>query len=111
MDALKADIQDWSDDYQWERAKRLSVSQSCIHYALKRLGVSYKKTLKHPKANDQARTKFKEKIAHYESSGQTSFIWMRAALLWIAPEPTVTQKKGSDAMVLRIGMPEDEQMP
>ena len=43
MDALKADIQDWPDDYQWERAKRLGVSQSCIHYALKRLGVSYKK--------------------------------------------------------------------
>ena len=43
MDALKAYIQVWPDDYQWERAKRLGVSQSCIHYALKRLGVSYKK--------------------------------------------------------------------
>ena len=34
MDALKADIQDWPDDYQWERVKRLGLSQSCIYYAL-----------------------------------------------------------------------------
>ena len=42
-DALKVDIQDAPDDFQWERAKRFGVSQSSIYYALKRLGVSYKK--------------------------------------------------------------------
>ena len=43
MDALKADIEQSPDDYQWERAKRFKVGQSSMHYALKRLGVSYKK--------------------------------------------------------------------
>ncbi|MBC8951030.1 IS630 transposase-related protein [Xenorhabdus sp. TS4] len=34
------------DDYQWERVKRLGVSQSAIHYALKRLRLPLKKNLK-----------------------------------------------------------------
>ena len=94
MDALKADIQDWPDDYQWERAKRLGVSQSCIHYALKRLGVSYKKTLKHSKANDQARTEFKKKIAHYESSGQTIIYLDESGFAVDSPRTHGYSKKG-----------------
>ncbi|MCL1123994.1 IS630 transposase-related protein [Shewanella surugensis] len=43
MMALKRDIDDHPDDYQWERAIRLNVGQSTIHYALKRLKISYKK--------------------------------------------------------------------
>ncbi|MDC9613921.1 IS630 transposase-related protein [Xenorhabdus khoisanae] len=43
---LTADIQHFPDDYQWERAKRLGVSQSAIHYALKRLRISRKKTIR-----------------------------------------------------------------
>ncbi|MDC9595174.1 IS630 transposase-related protein [Xenorhabdus sp. IM139775] len=34
--------------YQWERAKRLGVSQSAIHYALKRLKLTLKKNVKTP---------------------------------------------------------------
>ena len=40
MDALKKDIEDFPDDCQWERAKRLNVTQPAIHYALKRLKIS-----------------------------------------------------------------------
>ncbi|WP_409202778.1 IS630 transposase-related protein [Vibrio sp. SS-MA-C1-2] len=29
------------DSYQWERAKRFNVSQSAMHYALKRLYITY----------------------------------------------------------------------
>lgn len=42
-EALLKDIEDFPDDYQSERAKRLSVTQPAIHYALKRLNITYKK--------------------------------------------------------------------
>lgn len=43
MERLKQDIVQYADSYQYERAERLGVSQSGIYWALKRLGVSYKK--------------------------------------------------------------------
>ncbi len=43
MDVLKADIEEYPDAYQYERAKRLGVSQVGILRALRRLGVTYKK--------------------------------------------------------------------
>jgi transposase len=43
MNALKQDIEDHPDSYQHERAERLKVSQAGIWYALKRLGITYKK--------------------------------------------------------------------
>ncbi|MBI6547393.1 IS630 transposase-related protein [Xenorhabdus lircayensis] len=47
-EALIADVRNYPDDYQWERAKRLGVSQSAIHYALKRLKLTLKKNAKTP---------------------------------------------------------------
>jgi transposase len=43
MEALKRDIETYPDAYQHERAARLGVSKAAIWYALKRLGVTYKK--------------------------------------------------------------------
>jgi len=43
MEALKADIEKYSDAYLKERALRLKVSHNCIWRALRRLNVSYKK--------------------------------------------------------------------
>ena len=43
MEALKKDIEMYPDAYQHERAARFNVSQFGIHYALKKLGVTYKK--------------------------------------------------------------------
>ena len=43
MAALEQDVKMYPDAYQYERAARLGVSQRAIGYALKRLGVSYKK--------------------------------------------------------------------
>jgi transposase len=43
MQALLKDVKKYPDAYQFERAKRLDVSVRCVGYALKRLGVSYKK--------------------------------------------------------------------
>lgn len=43
MEALKDDINRYPDAYHYERACRLHVSKSGIYWAMKRLGVSYKK--------------------------------------------------------------------
>ena len=45
MEGLKEDVKKYPDLYQYERAEKFKVSQNCIHKALKRLGVSYKKNL------------------------------------------------------------------
>ena len=43
MEGLKEDVNKHRDLYQYERAEKFNVSQNCIHKALKRLKVSYKK--------------------------------------------------------------------
>lgn len=43
MDALREDIVRYPDAYYYERASRLQVSKTGIYWAMKRLGVSYKK--------------------------------------------------------------------
>ncbi|WP_444994237.1 IS630 transposase-related protein [Aliikangiella sp. IMCC44359] len=50
METLKKDVEDFPDDYQWERAKRFGVSQPSIHDALKRLNKSYKKNTVPPQS-------------------------------------------------------------
>lgn len=49
MEALKKDVEDYPDAYQYERAKRLNVAPRTIGLELKRLGVMYKKTYNTPK--------------------------------------------------------------
>ena len=46
MEALKDDVRENPTLYQYERAAKFGVSQRSIGYALKRLGVSYKKNTK-----------------------------------------------------------------
>ena len=43
MEALKLDVEQYPDAYQYERAKRLNVSPNCVMYALRRLGITHKK--------------------------------------------------------------------
>ena len=43
MEALAQDVVDHPDAYQYERAKRLGVSEKGIGHALRRMGLSYKK--------------------------------------------------------------------
>lgn len=50
METLKEDIVTYPDSYQRERAVRLGVSASGIYWALKRLGVTYKKNTKTPQS-------------------------------------------------------------
>lgn len=43
MEALRKDVEENPDHFQYERAEKFGVSQSTIFYALKRLEISYKK--------------------------------------------------------------------
>ena len=64
MEKLKEDIEKYSDAYLSERAKRLGVCVSCVWYAIKRLSITYKKTLQHPKRDAEKRSIFKSIIRH-----------------------------------------------
>ena len=56
MEDLKKDIEKHPDVYQYERAERLNVCQNCIHHALKRLGVTYKKNPKSSQGMQRKKT-------------------------------------------------------
>jgi transposase len=43
MEALARDVLEYPDAYQYERARRLGVSEKGIGHALRRMGVTYKK--------------------------------------------------------------------
>ena len=90
MDRLEKDIERHPDDYQWEPGKRLGVTQSAIHYALQRLGVSYKK-----RCNIQRRT---------NRPATPSFIWMKAGLLRICPGRMAIRKREHVVTGLRIAL-------
>ena len=49
-EALLKDVEQYPDDYMYERAQRLGCSKSGIESALKRLGISQKKDLKASKS-------------------------------------------------------------
>lgn len=48
-DALRKDIEDYPDDFLYERAKRFDVTAAGICLALKRINLSRKKNIKAPK--------------------------------------------------------------
>lgn len=50
MAALKKDIKQFPDKFQYERAKELGVTQGAIGFALKRLNISYKKNSLSPQS-------------------------------------------------------------
>lgn len=50
MEALARDVLEHPDAYQYERARRMGVSVQGINYALRRLGVSYKKNTQAPQS-------------------------------------------------------------
>lgn len=57
MKALARDVETYPDAYQYERAKRFGVSVQGINYALRRLGVTYKK-------NTGASAQMRRRTAH-----------------------------------------------
>ena len=62
MAALARDVAEFPDAYQYERAARFDVSPKAICQALRKLWVTYKKTLNHPKADATRPARFKKKM-------------------------------------------------
>ena len=67
MAALARDVREYPDAYQAERARRLGVSEKGIGHALRRMNISYKKTLQHPRANEDEQRIFQETIQAYQA--------------------------------------------
>ena len=53
MKKLAEDVINNPDGYQYERVKRLEVSQAAVYFGLKRLGVTYKKNTKTSKSRQR----------------------------------------------------------
>ncbi len=68
-EALLKDVEQHPDDYMYERAQRLGCSKSGIEAALKRLGISQKKTLEHPKACLIKRAVFQSRLDRFTQQG------------------------------------------
>ncbi|WP_201528625.1 IS630 family transposase [Psychrobacter frigidicola] len=68
-EALLQDVKQYPDDYMYERAQRFGCSKSGIESALKRLGISKKKTLKHPKSCPVKRAEYLRRLNDYIAQG------------------------------------------
>ena len=65
---------------------KFKVSQNCIYKGLKRLGVSYKKTLRDAKADVGKRTIFEKKIHEYEEGRSIVYVDESGGLHMICQE-------------------------
>ncbi len=74
-DALAKDVEQYPDAYQKERAERFGVCKKTIWQTLKKLGLTYKKTLFHPKANENDRLAYHKKRQQYDKEGK-SFVFI-----------------------------------
>ena len=59
-EALLKDVEQYPDDYMYERAKRFGCSKSGIKTALKRLGISQKKDLRASKSLSNKKSNISE---------------------------------------------------
>ncbi|MGG2142362.1 IS630 transposase-related protein [Symbiopectobacterium sp. RP] len=90
---LIKDVEPYPDAYQKERAERFGVCQKAIWQALKKLGLTYKKTLRHPKADESARQAFQQKIQQYEKKVNLLFLLMKVVFHTIPHELTAIPQK------------------
>ncbi|WP_430232833.1 IS630 transposase-related protein, partial [Nitrosomonas communis] len=105
LEVLRQDVRDYPDAYQYERAKRLGVAQNAIFLGLKKLDITYKKTLKHPKAIAPARRIFQEKITAYEAAGRAIVYLDESGFAQDAPRThTVMHLLTRDVMARMTGM-------
>ena len=104
MDGLEKDIDRHPDDYQRERGKRLGVTQSAIHYALQRLGVSYKKRCNIQRRTNRHVSTSNKKYRPINRQATPSFIWMKAGLLRRCPGRMAIRKREHVVTGLRIAM-------
>lgn len=68
-DALIEDVKTYPNDYNHERARSLNCSKTGVFNALKRLGISQKKSLEHPKVCLIKRATFQNKLDNFKRQG------------------------------------------
>lgn len=71
LERLRQDVIAYPSAYQHERAQRFGVVQNAIFVALKKLKINSEKTLRHPKADEDERLIFRDKIAAYGAQHRT----------------------------------------
>ena len=68
-DALLHDLEEYPDDYQYERVNHLCCSKTSIHHALKRLKLRQKKEIEQPKVCPMKRAKYLNHLSNYLPQG------------------------------------------
>ena len=110
-EALKQDVEQYPDAYQFERATRLGVSEYCVWYALKHMGITYKKKLcsiqRQPQKNDLPSAKrcknIRKKAVHL-------CLLMNLASPMTCRVSMVMRLKDSAVLALMTGAPRAERM-
>ncbi|MGG2140778.1 IS630 transposase-related protein [Symbiopectobacterium sp. RP] len=74
---LIKNVEQYPDAYQKERTERFGVCQKAIWQALKKLGLTYKKTLRHPKADESAWQAFQQKNNSMKKKVNLLFLLMK----------------------------------
>lgn len=110
MEALKQDVELYPDAYHYERANRFKVSSKGIFEALKRLGVSYKKTLKHPKAALEKRFIFCKKLKTYEKANRAIVFLDESGFAHDMPRCYGYAFKGERCFRIKTGAPKGLRM-
>ncbi|WP_342221424.1 IS630 family transposase [Candidatus Fukatsuia endosymbiont of Tuberolachnus salignus] len=70
-EALVKDVELYPDAYQREHAAPFKVCTKSIWQALKKWGITYKKNLRHPRADEDVRCTFQEKRDGYKEQGKS----------------------------------------
>jgi len=110
MEALKKDIDNRPDDYNYQRAARFEVSTHAIWAAMRRLKISHKKTLKHPQADPAQPAIHRAQIKHYKKEGRP-IIYLDESGFAVSSPRTDIAKKEKDAMVTTTGRKKGGLMP
>jgi transposase len=104
MEELKRDIKSYPDAYQYERAQRLNVSTNCVHFALKRLHVTYKKKASViQKPVPKSALPFARGFKHIKKRVAPLSFWMNRDFLMICPGRTGMLLKDRGFMASMIG--------
>ncbi|CAA2929238.1 IS630 transposase-related protein [Arsenophonus endosymbiont of Bemisia tabaci] len=90
---LIKDVEQYPDAYQKERAGRFGVCQKAIWQALKKMGLTYKKTLRHPKADENTRQTFQQKNNSMKKKASILFLLMKVVFHTIPRGLTAIPRK------------------
>ena len=89
----------------------VGISEKGIGHALRGMNISYKKTLQHPKADEDKRHTFQETIKVYEAQNRVIVSIDESGFAHNMPRTHRMRPLASGVTVCVMGMPEAEPMP